>query len=353
MTDSEVLTAAYTIADDEDDGGPTITAAAQPAAGDTTVGITGTDFNTAAALTDFTIGGAQSAKVTGISGTPTATAVTFATTALAAGDTFTIQAKTGAFSPAASAASNTVTFTATAGAYDKTKLNGEYTVLENAPGTGIAGAGNIYYDGATRQLYLGTDAAYTLDAALDAALITELWLCDDQNYPLIGDKVTYTAGVLSLITLMTDYQISYPGLNTLLSRANIKIGPSHYFVLSSGEITLPPGRTITLDSSGDYPASFQVRGGTSINSTGAKMNTGATGGADIIPTGEVTLVATGSATTFVSSDDTSNLTTTAAPVKSFKAGDLVTPPFGFSVTFKAGPNQDGVISAASNFRDAL
>jgi hypothetical protein len=59
-------------------GAPTIAAAAQSAAGATTVRITDTGFKkTGLALTNFTIGGAQSAKVTGISGTPTATAVKF------------------------------------------------------------------------------------------------------------------------------------------------------------------------------------------------------------------------------------------------------------------------------------
>jgi hypothetical protein len=102
---------AVTDGDDGDDGEPTSEVAAQPEIDDTTVGITGTGFKTTGlALTDFTIGGAQYAKVTGISGAPAATAVTFATTALAAGDTFTIQANTSAFSPAAGAASNTVTF---------------------------------------------------------------------------------------------------------------------------------------------------------------------------------------------------------------------------------------------------
>jgi hypothetical protein len=90
-------------------GAPTIAVAAQPAVGATRVRITGTHFKTTGlALADFTIGGAQSAKVTGISGTPTTTAVTFATSALAAEDTFTIQAKTSAFSPDAIAVSNTV-----------------------------------------------------------------------------------------------------------------------------------------------------------------------------------------------------------------------------------------------------
>jgi hypothetical protein len=238
-------------------------------------------------------------------------------------------------------------------AYDTTKLNGEYTVVGN-PGAGTAGAGNIYYNGATRQLYLGTDAAHTLNAALDADLIAELWVCDPMNTVIVfGNKVTYTAGVLSLITFMNNNQTDDLALNPLLSRANIKIGASCSYTVNKGVITLPPGRTITLESGGASPAYFSIMGGHPANPTGAKIITGATGGADIIPTDLVYLVATGSATTFVSSTDTSNLTATAAPVKSFKASDYVDPASGYWVFFESGPAQDGVISAASTFRDPL
>jgi hypothetical protein len=167
-------------------------------------------------------------------------------------------------------------------------------------------------------------------------------------------KVTYAAGELTLITLTSDLDMRVLGLNNLLSRANIKIAATNRINFWNGELTLPLNRTITLEA-GVSPASFRVTALASNISAGIgpTMNTGAASGADIIPTGDVTLVATGSPTTFVSSDDTSNLTTTAATVKSFKAGDLVTGSSGFHVTFQAGAAQDGVISAASTFRDAL
>jgi hypothetical protein len=81
-----------------------------PSAGATSIVVTGINFNTAAVIGDFTIGGANAAKVTALASI-TSTAATFTTNPLAGADAITIQAKTSAYSPASAAASNTLTFT--------------------------------------------------------------------------------------------------------------------------------------------------------------------------------------------------------------------------------------------------
>jgi hypothetical protein len=128
--------------------------------------------------------------------------------------------------------------------------------------------------------------------------------------------------------------------------ADLTIGAGEMIIISSGRrLTVPAGRTITNNGKiylgKDYGVdSLRLIGGIS----GGKLVTGAVAGADVVSTSAITLTAAGAAA-FTGNATATGLTGTPTAVKSIQAD------YGFYVTIQAGTSQDGLLTAASTFKD--
>jgi hypothetical protein len=195
-----------------------------------------------------------------------------------------------------------------------TKLATALTVVAD-PGTGKAGAGKIFYSPATKKLYVGTDAAVTLDTAADATLIAEFAVVfAGTNGIAGGDKVKYTT--LPVVTISSP---SAAKVNYLLGKANVQFSGQETLEVGASEtVTVPSGRTLV--------------GHIILQANGGKLVTGGAGtdlgdSGDIEYTGDEDLTFDGTtvftvpgAATDLEDDGFTGISTTAQSFKSLKAG---------------------------------
>jgi hypothetical protein len=224
--------------------------------------------------------------------------------------------------------------------YNTTKLSGSFLVVAD-PGTGTAGADSIFYNPGTKKLYAGTDEEYTLDETVDAALIADLAVFFGVNGLGPGDMVIGANGVFDTV-FFVDPSTNAAKINALMAST------ADYFQIISA-ITLDDDLHIGRDKR-VVAENLTLNGHTIYLALGAVLTfngtlTLGTSGTDILAFSSIILKATGSATAFETTNNTSNLTTTAAPVKTIRGSYC-------QVTIQAGGTQEGEINAASTFKAA-
>jgi hypothetical protein len=226
-----------------------------------------------------------------------------------------------------------------------TKLNGEFTVVAN-PGSGVAGAGNIYYNRASRRLWVGTDAYVTLEPTLDQALIADLdflFNVDNvNNYVARADIITFAAGVPTQVATAAPY---YDKAVYLLAKVNLKLKPEGTALIIRGDttLTIPEGRSIILEHHASTPGRIFLEGESTKLVTGASSGNAATGKPPPNRDPPV-FFATGPGAFADINDSCNGIGTTAAVVRSIQSNVYI-------IAFRAGATQDGVINANTTFKD--
>jgi hypothetical protein len=156
--------------------------------------------------------------------------------------------------------------------YEKaSKLDGEFEVVEN-PADGIAGAGNIFYDPATKKLYAGIDDAVTLDTTADAALISELDVIFHAAKGVkVGDFVSYEAGIPVLAILIDE--VTLEQVAALLAKIDVSPEDADVEIESGKTLTIPPERRLDLT----HGSRIILKGNDTGGDTASKLVTGGLG----------------------------------------------------------------------------